>query len=209
MIAQLLAPQRVLGLVATGLNRVLAGQPAAQAELGKLNGRVLDVRVSRLGWRVCVAFEDNGVVLATSSARQADVRIEGSLSDLLAMGRARQRGEPVPAGKVRLEGDLATVQLTQAVFEALALDWEAFLAQYMGELPARQVARVLVGLFDWLGRARNGFERDMGEFLRTETRLLPAVDEVDAFAAEVMRLANDVERVAARVQRLRQRVRRS
>ena len=208
MIAQLLAPQRMLGLIATGLNRVLAGQPSAQAELAKLNGRVLDVRVSQLGWRVCVAFEDNGVVLATSSARQADVRIEGSLPDLLAMGRARHRGEPVPAGKVRLEGDLATVQLVQSVFETLALDWEAFLAQYMGDLPARQVARALTGLFAWLNRARVGLERDVGEFLRTETRLLPAADEVNAFAEEVMRLATDVERLAARLQRLRQRARR-
>lgn len=208
MIAQLLAPQRVLGLVATAINRVLAAQPAAQAELGRLNGRVLDVRVSPLGWRVCIAFEDNGVVLATSTARQADVRLEGSLPDLLAMGRARQRGEPVPAGKVRLEGDLATVQLVQNVFETLALDWEAFLAQYLGDLPARQVARALTGLFAWLDRARAGLERDLGEFLRTETRLLPARDEVDGFADAVMRLATDVERAAARIERLRQQARR-
>ena len=90
MLAELLAPQRMLDVIANGLNRLLAAQPAARDQLSRLNGCTLDVRVSGFGWRVCVAFEDGGVVLATRSASQADVVIEGSLSDLLAMGRARQ-----------------------------------------------------------------------------------------------------------------------
>jgi len=205
MIAELLAPQRVLGLIANALNRVLAGQPAALEQLRRLQGRTMDVRVAKLGWRLCVAFDDEGVVLATSSSRTADVIIEGSLPDLLAMGRARQRGEAVPAGKVRLEGDLATVQLVQAVFESLALDWEAFLAQYLGELPARQVARVVLGILDWVGRTRGAFERDLGEYLRTEARLVPAREETSLLASELMRLVNDVDRLAARIARLQQR----
>ena len=111
----------------------------------------------------------------------------------------------MPAGKVRLEGDLATVQLVQAVFESLALDWEAFLAQYLGELPARQVARVVLGILDWVGRTRVTFERDLGEYLRTEARLVPAREETNLLASELMRLVNDVDRLAARIARLQQR----
>ena len=188
MIAELLAPQRVLGLIANALNRVLAGQPGALEQLRRLHGRTMDVRVAKLGWRLCVAFDEEGVVLATSSARTADVTLEGSLPDLLA-----------------LEGDLATVQLVQAVFESLALDWEAFLAQYLGELPARQVARVMLGILDWVGRTRVTFERDLGEYLRTEARLVPAREETNLLASELMRLVNDVDRLAARIARLQQR----
>lgn len=205
MLAELLAPQRLLDTLARALSRVLATEPATREQLQRLEGCTLDVRVSKLGWRLCVAFEDGGVVLATRSARQADVIIEGSLSDLLAMGRARQLGEAIPAGKVRLEGDLATVQLVQSVLESLALDWEAFLARYLGDLPARQVARVLSGLLALFQRTSGALARDVGEYLRTEAALVPAAGEIEAFAAEVMRLASDVERLAARVQRLERR----
>jgi len=205
MIAAFLAPQRALEGVATALNRVLAEQVVALAQLQALTGRAIDVRVTRLGWRVCLAIEPEGVVLATSTARPADVTIEGSLADLIAMGLAHQRGEAVPAGRVRIEGDLATMQQAQAAFAALDLDWEALLARYVGNVPARQIARVVQGLLSFGTRARQAVEQDLGEYLRTESRRVPAAEELDDFAGAVMRMASDTDRLAARIVRLQQR----
>lgn len=202
MLHELLAPQRGLEAVAAALNKLIARDPGLQAGLKPLWGRSLDVRIARLGWRVCVAVEADGLVLATSSLRAADVVLEGSLGDLLAMGRARQRGESVPAGRVRLEGDLAVVQQVQEVMDGLVLDWEGFLAQYVGPLAARQIARVIVGLGEFLRTLHQSLERDLAEYLRTETGLLPAAPEVEAFQVAVMQLATDVDRLVARVRRL-------
>ena len=205
MLPELLAPQRGLELVATALNRLIAADPSLQAGLKPLWGRTLDVRISRLEWRVCVAVEAEGVVLATTSLRAADVVLEGSLGDLIALGRARQRGESVPAGRVRLEGDLAVVQQVQEALDSLVPDWEGFLAQYVGPLAARQIARVILGVGEFLRTFHRALERDLAEYLKTETGLLPAPAEVDAFRREVMQLATDVDRLAARVQRLQRR----
>lgn len=202
MLHELLAPQRGLEAVAAALNKLIARDPGLQAGLKPLLGRSLDVRIARLGWRVCVAVEADGLVLATSSLRAADVVLEGSLGDLLAMGRARQRGESVPAGRVRLEGDLAVVQQVQEVMDGLVLDWEGFLTQYVGPLAARQIARVIVGLGEFLRTLHQSLERDLAEYLRTETGLLPAAPEVEAFQVAVMQLATDVDRLVARVRRL-------
>lgn len=205
MLRELLAPQRGLELVAAALNRLIAADPGLQAALKPLWGRTLDVRIARLGWRVCVAVEADGLMLATSSVRAADVVLEGSLGDLLAMGRARQRGESVPAGRVRLEGDLAVVQQVQEVMDGLVPDWEAFLAQYLGPLAARQVARAILGASGFMRTLHQALERDLAEYLKTETGLLPAAPEVDAFRHQVMQLATDADRLAARLQRLQRR----
>ena len=202
MLAEMLAPQRGLEVIAAALNRLIARDPGLQAQLKPLWGRSLDVRIARLGWRVCVAVDADGLVLGTSSARAADVVLEGSLGDLLAMGRARQRGESVPAGRIRLEGDLAVVQQVQEVMDGLLLDWEAFLAQYVGPLAARQIARIIAGLSNFARQLHQSFERDLAEYLRTETGLLPASAEVEAFQLAVMQLATDVDRLAARIRRL-------
>lgn len=205
MLQELLAPQRGLELVATALNRLIAADPGLQAGLKPLTGRTLDVRIARLGWRVCVAVEAEGLVLATSSMRPADVVLEGGLGDLLAMGRARQRGESVPAGRVRLEGDLAVVQQVQEAMDSLVPDWEGFLAQYVGPLAARQIARVILGVGEFMRNLHQTLERDLAEYLKTEAGLLPALPEIDAFRADVMQLATDVDRLAARLQRLQRR----
>lgn len=205
MLAELLAPQRALELVAGGLNRLLARDAGLRAQLAPLQGRTLEVRVVRFGWRVVVAFEQDSLLLATSSAHPVDVSLEGSLSDLLALGRARQRGEPIPAGRIRLQGDLATVQQVQAVMDSLLIDWEGFLAQYLGPLPARQVARVIAGLGAFVRQFQQAVERDLAEYLRTESGLLPAAPELERFHAAVLQLAQDADRFAARVQRLQRR----
>jgi ATP-binding cassette subfamily B protein len=49
------------------------------------------------------------------------------------------------------------------------------------------------------------YEKNLGEYLRTEARLVPAREETNLLASELMRLVNDVDRLAARIARLQQR----
>jgi ubiquinone biosynthesis protein UbiJ len=201
----LLAPQRVLDRVAEALNRHLRADDAAEAQLRALAGRSVELRLGRLGVALCVAIEADGILLGTRSARAADVVIDGNLVDLLALARAHQAGESVPAGRVRIEGDLSTVRQLESALAALAFDLEASLARVLGPVPARQVARLVAGLRGFLRRAHASLERDLAQYLLDEQRLVPSVQEIDAFGAATLRLDTDLDRAAARLARLERR----
>lgn len=208
MIADLLAPQRVLDRIADLINRWLKSDDAASARLLELAGRSVEVRLARLNLKLVLAVEADGILLATRSAGAADVVLEGTLSDLLAMARAQRTGTPVPAGKVRIQGDLATVRQFETAFDELSFDWEAELARVVGDIPARQIARAIAGASGFMRQAHRSLERDMGNYLLEETRALAAPEEIAQLGADALRLDVAIDRAAARLQRLEARRRR-
>jgi ubiquinone biosynthesis accessory factor UbiJ len=202
MIADLIAPQRVLDRVAELVNRLLRDDEAASAQLAELAGRSVEVQVTRLGLRLCLAIESDGILLATRSAVPADVVLEGNLVDFIAMARAHRAGDAVPAGKVRIQGDLATVRQLEMAFDSLSVDWEAQLARVIGNLPARQVGRAVEGVFAFLKQAHASVERDVSAYLLEEAQLMPTALDIEHLGAEALRLDMALDRCAARLARL-------
>lgn len=208
MLADLLAPQRVFDRIADLVNRWLRSDEAASARLVELAGRSVELRLSRLNLKLVLAVEADGVLLATQSAGAADVVLEGTLSDLLAMARAQRSGDTVPAGKVRIQGDVATVRQFETAFAELAFDWEGELARIVGDIPARQISRALNGAFGFMRQAHRSLERDMGAYLLEETRTLAAPEEIAQLGADALRLDMALDRAAARLELLEARRRR-
>lgn len=208
MIADLLAPQRVLDRVADLVNRWLRNDDAARARLAELSGRTVEVRLTRLNLGLVLAVEDDGILLASRGIGPADVLLEGTLTDFIAMARAHRSGETVPAGRVRIEGDLATVRQFESAFDALAFDWEEQLARVLGDIPARQVARGIEGALGFMRQAHRSIERDVGNWLLEESRALPTAEEIAQFGADALRFDMAMDRAAARLQRLEARRRR-
>lgn len=208
MIADLFAPQRALDRVSRLVNGWLRHEDAARARLGELAGRCVEIRLMHLPARLVLAVDGDGILLATQSAGAADVVVEGTLADLVAMARAHRAGAAVPSGSVRIEGDLATVRRFAAAFDELAFDWEGELARAIGDIPARQVARVVSGALAFLRRVRHSAARDVGAYLNEESGVLAAPEEIGRLAADALRLDMAVERAAARVRRLEARRRR-
>jgi ubiquinone biosynthesis protein UbiJ len=206
MIADLLAPQRVLDRVADAVNHLLRADEAASAQLGELAGRTVEVQVTRLGLKLCLAIEADGILLATRSATQADVVLEGSLTDFIAMARAHRAGDAVPAGKVRIQGDIATVRQLETALDSLSIDWEAQLARVVGNVPARQIARVIEGAFAFVRQAHASVERDVGEYLLEEARVMPTAQDIEQLGADALRLDMALDRCAARIARLERRL---
>jgi len=208
MIADLLAPQRVLDRVADVLNRWLRTDEAASARLAELAGRTVEIQLSRLDLRLVLAVESDGILLATRSLAPADVVLEGTLSDFIAMARAQRAGETVPAGKVRIQGDIGTVRQFETAFNELSFDWEAQLARVVGGIPARQIARAIEGALGFMRQAHANFERDLGAWLLEESRVLPTADDIARLGDDALRLDMALDRAAARLARLEARRRR-
>lgn len=200
-----LPSQRLLDGVAAALTRLVRTDTLASARLEAMAGRTIALTVRNVGISFFIAVEADGLVLAARSAREPDVRVEGRIVDLIAMASAQRNGEAIPAGRVQLQGDLATVQQLQTLLDELAIDWEELLSGYVGDIAAHQIGRVLRGFLAWLAQARTSLERDLGEYLQFEARLLPTAGEIDELASSTMQLAEAVDRLAARIARLQQR----
>lgn len=188
--------------IATALNRLIATDSLAQARFAPLAGRVVQIAVRDTPLTVFVGIESSGLMLAMRCPRAADIRIEGSLGELLAMVRRGEDGAAISAGRVQIQGDLATVQQLQILLADLDIDWEELLAERVGDVAAHQIGRVVRGAAGWIGHARRSLERDVGDYVQYEAQLVPTAADLEEFTRDTLLLAEDVDRLAARIARL-------
>jgi len=92
--------------------------------------------------------------------------------------------------------------LTQRLLDELALDWEALLAEQVGEVAARQIGRAVSSGVVFLRALGEAFRRYFPAWLQDEQAVVPSAEEVETFTRQSMSLGSDVDRLAARISRL-------
>lgn len=193
----------LLSRITLMLNRSLRSDEKTRYRLAELGDCTVAFKLRGADTAVIVDIRDTELSLSTNRAGEPDVRIEGGFADFVAMARTQRDGTALPAGKVEIQGDLATAQQIQSLIAEASIDWEEALAQWIGDIPARQFGRLLRGGFDWARRTGEALERDVGEYLLYELRLLPTQREIEQFVQDGADLAAGVERLQARAERIR------
>jgi ubiquinone biosynthesis protein UbiJ len=205
LLKSLLTREALLARCANAIMRVLHTDSLASARLREFTGRVIALQINGVDTTVYAAVDDGSLLLATSAAREPDVILSGRIADFAAFAQARRATQAIPAGKLQIQGDLATAQSLQRLLDELDIDWEALLAAQVGDLAAHQIGRGVRHGLAWLREARAAWVEDVPAYLQHERHWVPTTDDVERFAREGMALVSDVDRLAARVARLRDR----
>jgi ubiquinone biosynthesis protein UbiJ len=195
-------PEFAVYLLEVGVNRLLRLDPEAAARLAALEGQVVRLEFSDLGAALDVTPSAAGLQLAPAAGAPAAVTLRGTLLGFARLGLSR--GEAIVPGTLEVRGDLELGRRFERALQGLEIDWEELLAARTGDVFAHQALRALRGLGRWARAAAGSLERDLGEYLQEEARLLPTRPEVEAFLAAVDELRADADRLERRVQRLLQ-----
>jgi len=192
-----------LGYATRLINRLVQSDEKSAYRLAEMGQCSIAFCLRRSDYTI-VANINDGAVSLSHDCVDADVTIRGGPADFAAMARTQRDGTALAAGKVDIEGDLAIAQQVQALMADMSIDFEALLARRTGDIVARQIGRGVRAGAQWLRQSHAVIERDVGEFLRHESRLIPAREEVERFIAERAALGEDVDRLEARIKRFGQ-----
>jgi ubiquinone biosynthesis protein UbiJ len=189
------------------LNRWITQSSAATDELRQLEGRTMIIAVDPMNRHVMIAVEGEQLLLReVEEAAQADVRVRASLFDLIGLLRA-DNPTRVRAGEIEFRGSLGVAESFSRMLRLARPSPEDELAGWLGGLPARAIVRSGAATLAWGQRTANALERDVAEYLQSETRELPWPQEVGGFLRDVERLRDDVDRLSQRLERLAARAR--
>ena len=184
------------------INAALVYDPSTRRQLTALQGKILLVESSTPSLRIAVEVGISGVLLHNDWQNSADVHISGSLISILNMGINAGEMRSFSGTGVNVTGDLELLRQLNQAMAGLDIDWEAALAELVGDVPAhifsdaaRKTANVSA---DTLQRAKSA----VVEVSQEELRLSPSKNEFDEFVLSVRHLATDTERLSARVNRL-------
>lgn len=186
-----------------GLNRVIALDDNAAAQLAPLRGHSLCLKLEGLNIDLYIlgpAQADSAPALsvALDSERPVDTVIAGTPSALLAMAVPAWRR---PGSGVRIEGDVGVAQAIEGLMRRLDPDWEALFVDTLGVVIGHQAWRLMRSSLT-AGREMGTVAADqVGHFLREESDWVVTQKEGRQFSQAVDHLREATDRLEAALRR--------
>ena len=185
------------------INRSLELDPASARDLSGLSGTVLAVECWAPAFEVFAVVETEGRLHLTSYYEQScSVRVRGGLSDFLALTTAEDPAVTLINSDLEIIGNSAPLITLQTIVAKMQPDWEAPLAEVLGDVAGHQLANLLRQIFRWGQTSSQSLRRQLSEFILEEGRLSPPAAELEYFYQEIDTLVLKVDRLESRLKRL-------
>ena len=195
----------ITALTEETINRILRLDPDTLARLGELEGKVIRLRLGDADpVEIFVLPSDTGVSLRGHYDGTPDVTLAGDIPVFAKLALRRVVPNVVAEGEVQISGDINLGQRFQRLLEKIDIDWEEPAARVLGDVAAHQLGNALRHFGGWTRRSLNTLGEDAAEYLREESRLLPARSRAEAFRQAVEALRGEAERLESRLERLRE-----
>lgn len=193
----------LLTLAETSLNKLLLLSPETVDQLGQLSNKVIAIQLTSPAASLSLQPSERGLQIDMLERDDADVTLTGSASDFFRLLTAADNSDAMFGKSINVSGDSALATRFSKILIDAALDWEAILAQLLGDLPAHEIARYLRWKASLYLNIGNSLMLNLEEYLKEELRVLPSAPEISRFSSEVDRIRQETERLTARIERLK------
>jgi ubiquinone biosynthesis protein UbiJ len=198
------APALVCAAVEVALNRTLRLERSVVEDCAKLEGQVIALRVSDLGWTFYIEPIASGVRVAGSLEVEPNVLVSAPTLRLMRLALSTVSGsEGLPVG-LEVIGDTELLNRFNGLLLRVGFDPEELVAKLVGEGAAHRLVGGFKGLFGWGRNAADRLSLDAAEFLTEETQDLARAADIEEWMNAVDDLREGADRIEARLAVLEQ-----
>ncbi|MFI4938559.1 MAG: SCP2 domain-containing protein [Candidatus Berkiellales bacterium] len=140
------------------------------------------------------------VVIAFSKEQHVDLTFSGPFSAFIALVFTHKRMEH----GLHVKGDIDCAKALYDTWRYLDLDWEGYLAQFVGGDLAHLMSKSFRQWQSWMKRVFDDRVQDLGAYLTDESNWLPTQAEVNKWIQDIDTLRLDVSRFEAKLNLLLQ-----
>lgn len=187
--------------VEAALNSYLALDPEVRARCATLDGSVIAMQLKELDLTVYFLPTMDRIDVVDRYDGEPDTLLAGTSVSLLMLAAVRSEDQLFHGG-IEFHGDTEKGERFRDILASVDIDWEELLSRLTGDAIAHQMGNVARSLTAAASRGLGSLEKDMSEYLREESRLVPTAIEVDNLLQEIDTLRLDTDRLEARIQRL-------
>ena len=184
------------------INRYLRLDPDTAARMAALAGHCIGINLQGLDLQLFIYPGTQGIQLRDHIDGEPDTVLHGTPLGMARLGLGKSTEKTLFSGAVSIIGDVETGQAFKAVLDDMDIDWEEQLSMLTGDVIAHQLNNTAKRAGQAFRHSRRTLEKDIGEYLQEELRVLPARIETENFSAAVTRISIDTDRLAARIKRL-------
>lgn len=184
------------------INLALKQDDPSQARLSKLAGQQVFLYVEDFSLILQVHILEVGVMLHRPESLdevELDPRLDTLVQGPSSAYRKLLEGDGFFDGDLRIQGNAQALMTLHKVMENFELDWEGLLADYIGDLPASALARLLRKQWSWHKETATSLQLQLVQHLQTNSQLLPSKIEFETFVDDIERLGTALDRAEAKL----------
>lgn len=194
----------ILQPLAFAINQYLHMDPDTIARLAKLDGCVIELKITDWHVHFFILPTQDGLTLLSHYDGKITTTLRGKLFDLIHISRAKGDTASLFKHAIEIEGDTKTGEAIQKILAKIDIDWEEQLSKITGDVMAHRVGKSARAATRFGKKTLKTLGDHIKSFLQRESNQLPSRAEVDLFIEEVTRLQQEVERLAARIKHFEQ-----
>ena len=184
------------------LNAALGLDVRLRQQVSSYAGKVIRLECTAPAIVAHVKLGETCSVLQHFSGRP-DVGLSGDLQGWLALLGASDKAASLINSSMVISGDSGLLMALGKLGSELEIDWEAQLAEFVGDVPAHLAGRAARKSLQ-LGQQLSATVRQQFDaFIVEQTRLLPKKSEADAFYQRLRQLEMRIERLQASAKKMR------
>lgn len=199
--------QWLLATLDTGINALLKLDPVSQQQLGALAGQVVAIDCREPELRLYLVILHDGIQLARHWETDADCTLSAPAAQLLQLGVAANKVPVLHHPQVSIHGNSALLTTLVEIFQAMDIDWEYQLSEWLGPLPTALLSQRLKQGGRWSRSQLTQGHQLMADFITEEARLLVGQQEAQSRFNELDKLKLQLDQLDARTALLAQRIR--
>lgn len=192
----------LLELFELASNNALQHDPESLQRLVKLQGQTMHLHIRPIEQSLYVSCHPHGMEFSRELTGDVDVTLSVSIAALLKISRDGVHDADLQPGELKIAGDPIVGQRFAQVVSDLDIDWEAFLAEHLGDTPAHFITLASGMARQMADESKLKFRSYLKNLLNQEMQILVAQPEVDDFLNGVDVLRADTDRLNSRLKRL-------
>ena len=187
------------------LNQLIKSDQHLQSIVQKFDDQLLEIHTTTPTAFICIHF-NNGIRLSAISSNDLGVtptaRVSSKATSLLRLLLTTSDSAALSNPEIEISGD---AQFVHAIFQSLKnldLRWDDLLAPWLGDLSTHLAKTSSDSIRQWSAQSKTSITATLSDYLRQESRLLPAQGQLDQFNSAMDDLKLRIDRAKARIERL-------
>lgn len=201
MIFDLLHTTTISGLE-TAINTALKYDPGTVRDLSELEGQVLLIDCSMPTMRLAIETNQQKIILHNNWDGEAAVTIQGTMVALVKMAVNASDTSSFANSGVQLSGNLETLHRLHKILSKLNIDWEAALADLVGDIPAHVIGSAVRKSAKVSSESLQRASSALVEVAQEEFEIIPSQNRFEQFKQDIRQMSADTDRIAARLSAL-------
>lgn len=185
------------------INSALRYDPASARDLAALEGQIILVKSSMPPLSLALEPNANGIMVHSDWQDSANITIEGTLVSIASMAVNSGETKSLSGTGVNVSGDLETLRTLNIIMANLDIDWEAALAELIGDVAAHIVCANIRNSGEFRANTGKRAKTALVDAAQNQWQLTPGRADFEQLIQQVRGIATDTDRLGARVDRLR------